>query len=121
MSDKEKVCAQLKEEILRDLETMSHKDLLRMKVSLIENIPGSGGIWYQEIALLCSLIDNKIAVDHLRQSAWDRWGRPLLIEVLKAFVVAAIPFAAGLLLGSLNPDLLATLGINQVSQHQTQK
>lgn len=121
MSDKAEVCTQLKEEILRDLETMSHKDLLSKKVSLIQNIPGSGGVWYQEIALLCSLIDNKIAVDHLRQSAWDRWGRPLLIEVLKAFVVAAIPFAAGLLLGSLNPDLLTKFAINQAPQHQTQK
>ena len=95
---------------------MSHRDLLRKKVLLIQNIPGSGGVWYQEIALLCSLIDNKIAVDHLKQNAWDRWGRPLLIEVLKAFVVAAIPFIAGVLLGSQFPDLLSTFDINTTTQ-----
>jgi len=116
VTDKASICTRLKDDILSNIGTLSHRELIAKKVELLNNIPGSGGVWYHEISLLCSLIDNKIVVDHFKQSAWDRWGRPLLVEVLKAFVVAAIPFVAGLLLGSQFPDLLSTLDKSTITQ-----
>lgn len=103
MTDKALNCSRLKEDILNNLESLSHRELIAKKIDLLNNIPGSGGVWYQEISLLCSLIDNKITADKLSQGVFKEWVQPIVLDLLKIGIVSAITFASGYYLAKQAP------------------